>query len=116
MVKKIYRKLKPGDAGTKHLVEKYGDELLSVRYIYDPEKKIKMKTIELIESVQNWNGAYKKYPWNKIMKLKVDYGEASIGRLIRSAGGYWNKSNKFWELPYREVISLGLEDRIIDEV
>ncbi|MBN2282168.1 MAG: hypothetical protein JXQ65_16420 [Candidatus Marinimicrobia bacterium] len=114
MAKKIYRKIKAGNEGTKYLVSKYGDRLISVRYIYDSDKKVKMKTVELIEDLENWNPMAEKIPWNKIMHLKVDYGEADIGRLIRSAGGKWNKDKQFWELRYREGIVLRLESRIIN--
>jgi len=36
-----------------------------------------------------------------------------VAKVIRAAGGRWDKKSKYWELPYREVIALGLEDRII---
>jgi|SRR6056297_3316940 len=115
MTKKLYRKIKAGDKGTKKLVNKYGEKLLSVRYVYDFDRKIKMKTVELIEKIEKWNPNTQNVPWNKIMHLKVEYGEAHIGRLIRSAGGRWNKEKRYWELEYREVISLGLESRIINK-
>jgi len=41
------------------------------------------------------------------------YGEVHIGKLIRSAGGRWNKKIKLWELPLSDVEALGLEDRIV---
>ena len=115
MNKKNIRKVKVGDVGTKHLAEKYGDKLLCVRYIYDPETKTRIKTVELIEEIHSWNPKTKRIPWNKIMHLKVEYGESHIGRLIRSSGGNWNKEKMYWELQYREVISLGLENRIIKD-
>ena len=40
--------LKPGQKGTKRLVEKYGDALFYVRYRYDPERGIRLKTVELV--------------------------------------------------------------------
>ena len=42
-------KLKPGQHGTKALVEKYGDALVCVRYRYDAEGTIRLKTVELVE-------------------------------------------------------------------
>jgi hypothetical protein len=41
-------KLKPGQKGTKALVEKYGDDLVSVRYRYDEASRTRIKTVELI--------------------------------------------------------------------
>ncbi len=115
MTKKILKKIKAGSTGTKYMTEKYGNKLVCVRYIYDSEKLICTKTIELIEEIHPWNPNKKRIPGNKIMHLRVEYGEKYIGQLIKSCGGRWNKEKKYWELPYREVISIGLESRIIDE-
>ena len=41
-------KLKPGQKGTKALVEKYGDALVCVRYRYDETSRTRLKTVELI--------------------------------------------------------------------
>jgi hypothetical protein len=47
------------------------------------------------------------------MNLRVMYGEVEISRLIKNSGGRWNREIKLWELSYREVVSLGLEERIV---
>jgi len=52
---------------------------------------------------------------NKIMQLKVKHGEINMGKLIRVAGGRWNRKEKVWELPDSEVLALGLEDRIVQK-
>ena len=41
-------KLKPGQKGTKALVEKYGDDFVCVRYRYDEARRTRIKTVELI--------------------------------------------------------------------
>lgn len=41
-------KLKPGQKGTKAMVEKYGDALVCVRYRYDEASRTRIKTMELI--------------------------------------------------------------------
>jgi len=101
--------------GTKKLVQEYGDKLICVRYRYDYERKRKLKTIELIidEGALVYNSS--KIPMNKIMQLKVKYGEINMGKLIRAAGGRWNRKEKVWELPYSEVLALGLENRIVQK-
>jgi len=35
--------------------------------------------------------------------------------LVKVAGGKWNSSKKVWEIPYGEILDLGLEDRIVKE-
>jgi hypothetical protein len=97
------RKLKPGQKGTKKLMEKYGEKLLNVRYVYNSEKHIMMKTVELLIQQKPWYPNKNKIPYNKI-----EYGEFQLRRLVKAAGG-------FWELPYREAVSLGLDNRIIND-
>jgi hypothetical protein len=40
--------LRPGDRGTKKLVREFGQKLLCVRYPYDPVRRMRHKTVELI--------------------------------------------------------------------
>lgn len=40
--------LKPGQKGTKRLLEKHGDALLRVPFRYDAESRQRLKTIDLI--------------------------------------------------------------------
>ncbi len=42
------RTLRPGDKGTKKLIEKFGDQLLCVRYRYDHLEQVRYKTVELV--------------------------------------------------------------------
>jgi len=107
------KKLKPGAKGTKKLLERYGDKLVCVRYRNDDERKRRVKTIELIIEEKSLSANAPKIPMNKMMALKVKYGEVEIGKMIRSAGGKWNRKDKVWKLPYKLVKALGLEDRII---
>lgn len=112
---KYKRKLKAGQKGTKKLVKKYGEKLLNVRYIYDTEKHIVMKTAEILVEKKSWYPDKKKIPYNKRVHLRIDYGEVHLGRMVKAAGGLWNKERGYWELPYREAVALGLDKRIIDE-
>ena len=47
--------LAPGQNGTKKLVAKYGNKLICVRYRYDPEKRKRYKTVELIVEEAEWH-------------------------------------------------------------
>ena len=44
----------PGQAGTKRLVQQYGDRLFCVRYRYDTERRMRYKTAEIIVSEAPW--------------------------------------------------------------
>lgn len=109
----VKRKLIPGEAGTKRWIEKYGEDLLCVRYRYDEKHKRKITTVEIIADKGIWEKNPQKIPKSKIMRIRVDYGEISLAKLVKAAGGRWNKQIKLWELPYGEVLTLGLEKRIV---
>ena len=108
------RKLKAGQKGTKKLIEKYGDQLLNVRYVYDSEKHLMMKTAEILIEKKPWYRKKDRTSYNKIVHLRIDYGEVKLGRSVKLAGGRWNKVKGYWELPYREAVALGLDNRIIN--
>jgi len=40
--------LKPGKKGSKALVEKYGEDLVCVRYRYDEASRTRLKTVDII--------------------------------------------------------------------
>ena len=46
---------RPGQKGTKKLVQKFGDRLIFVRYRYDTERRRRFTTVELIVDESPWN-------------------------------------------------------------
>jgi hypothetical protein len=112
-------KLLPGQRGTKKLIQTYGDQLVCVRYRYDEERKKRYKTVELIVDEIPWvtnNRRTKlKVPASsdKIVSVRVGYGERDIRNRIKEAGGKWNSTEKVWSLPYRKAVEFGLEKRIV---
>ena len=45
---KAYGHLKPGQKGTRLLVEKYGAALLCVRYRFDEQRGVRLNTVEIV--------------------------------------------------------------------
>lgn len=110
------KKLMPGQPGTKKWVKEYGDKLMCVRYRYDVKNKKRCKTVELIVETEDWEPNPHRTPGNKIVDVQVRYGEIELGREVRAAGGIWSRDERVWKLPYREVLKLGLRDRIVSQV
>jgi len=110
------KKVLPGQPGTKKLLAKYGQRLWCVRYRYDSQRQRRFKTIEIIVEQKPWRKNRARIPANKTVYLRVSYGEVEVGRLVRSAGGKWNREKRLWEIPYGEVKALGLEARVVEEV
>ena len=53
-------------------------------------------------------------PIDKIVGVKIRYGEVELGKKTRAAGGKWNQEKQVWELPYGKALNLGLADRIVE--
>ena len=110
---KITKKLLPGQPGTKKLVKKFGNDLFCVRYRYDSGKKRKIKTAEIILEESYWERDSKKIQPNEIVFIQVKYGEVELGKRIRAAGGRWDRRKKLWEICYKQVEELKIQDRIV---
>lgn len=104
-----------GQPGTKKWTAKYGRNLICVRYKYDTVRKVKIKTVELKVAEEPWEINSKRIPANKIVGIRVEYGEVQLGKTVRRAGGSWNRTRKLWEMKYQDVINLGLTDRMIGD-
>jgi hypothetical protein len=67
--------LKPGQNGTKELQRKYGDRLLAVRYRYDPDARVRIKTVELIEEALPWDPPPPRHQLNARVLLRIGWEE-----------------------------------------
>lgn len=113
--KNTSRKLAAGQPGTKRMVEKYGENLLCVRYRYDADKKIKYKTVEIIIDKGFWETDDKLIKERRMVEIKIGYAEIELRNRVKTAGGIWNRERKVWELSFQEAKALGLKERIISE-
>ncbi len=109
---KAKKTLWPGDPGTKKLMTEYGDELFCIRYRYDRVRQKSYKTVELIIESHDWiPNTHHRSP-NRIVSLKIDYEEYALRTLIKQNGGKWNPKNQTWQMPYKTVKELKLQDRM----
>lgn len=104
--------LQPGQDGTRKLVEEYGDRLLYVRYRYDPVRKRRVKTVELIVEEVPWAPALGRISRKTIVGVRVSAREGVMRQQVKQAGGTWDPQRKLWNLPYEKVVELGLEERM----
>ena len=81
-------------------------------FIIDYFNSYNKVAVELLLEEQPWIKDTNRIPANKMVRLRIDYGEIEKGRLVRAAGGKWNRNSRRWEIPYREAVALGLEERI----
>lgn len=103
--------LKPGQKGTKHLTELYGNRLLYIRYRYDEERGVRLKTVELVIEEKPW---HPKVPLrdSDIVQVAVEYNAKDLRELVKSVGGKWDAAAKLWKVPYGAIKGTELEKRI----
>ena len=106
-------KLKPGQRGTKALVEQYGDALVCIRYRYDAASRTRIKTVELIVEKKQLSSSKHVLKNNEIVPVQIAYGEKELGKQIRSLGGKWDSEVKLWYIPYGKIKGTELEKHII---
>ena len=80
--------LKPGQKGTKRLLEQYGDKLLCVRYRYDKKRQVRIKTVEIIVSETPCTSSVR-YSDHDIVNVMVPYAMKALRDRLRTAGGRW---------------------------
>lgn len=110
--------LKPGQKGTKSLVNMYGEKLVCIRYRYDTELKKRFKTVELIVEEADWEpssgiaGDQDQISTNSIIFVRVALDEVELREKVKNSGAWWNPKRKLWEMRYGKALELGVEERI----
>jgi len=108
---KSYNHLKPGQKGTKRLVEQYGDALLCVRYRYDEKRGIRLKTVEIV--VEEWTSIPSRFKDGDIVSVSVHFEEIELREQLRTLRARWDAQAKLWFVPYRLIRGTPLEARIL---
>ena len=104
--------LQPGQKGTKKLRERYGDQLVCVRYRYDTARQRRLKTIELIVDEVPWRPERTTPRGAEMVGVRVAVHEVAVQRQVKRAGGRWNPARRVCELRREQVMQLGLHERI----
>ena len=105
--------LKPGQKGTKRLVEQYGDALLCVRYRTDEKRGLRLKTVELVVGEKPLRTG-SKYRDEAMVNLIVAYGETILRDQLKSLGGRWNPKEKLWQAEFGAIRGISeLVERIV---
>jgi hypothetical protein len=111
---KIRLTLRPGQNGTKKLQQKYGGRLLAVRYRYDEARRLRFKTVELVEEQLPWIPDLPRDadPAQPVL-VRIGYEEADLRQAVRNAGARWVQERKLWRLPIGVAYAMGLDRRIV---
>ena len=133
---------RPGQKGTKRLLERFGARLLYVRYRYDRDARRRYTTVELVVDSQPWaprsipggdctvpaasspphaSGDDPRYVApaqppadpSELVGLRIEVHESSVRARVKAAGGRWDSQSRVWVLPLRRARALRLQDRIV---
>jgi len=105
--------LRPGTRGTIRLVQKYGAQLMFVRYRYMTAIQTRYKTVELIVDEKPW------VPQNtpiEFLSLYIEEDEEDVKQCVQLHGGRWDEERHLWVLPTYKVHMLGMEHRVIPDL
>jgi hypothetical protein len=105
--------LKPGQPGTQKLVAKYGHKLVAVRYRYDANYRVRLKTVELVEEELPWDPVVRGRHLGELVCVRLEYEEDELRQSVKAAGGTWLPERRLWQLSYRLARAMGLESRIV---
>lgn len=107
--------LKPGQKGTKRLVEQFGERLLCVRYRYDEKRQVKMKTVEIVVEERPWQTSLQ-FRDGDMVSVIVAYNEKALRDRLKAAGGRWTPKEKLWHVPFGAIRGdAELEERILKD-
>lgn len=104
--------LKPGQRGTKSLAEKYGEDLLCVRFRYDEKSRQRLKTVELVVERVDWEPPAPRHAPGQLVPLRIAGYELELRSQVKSAGGIWNSEKQLWFVKYGEIAGTPLEKHI----
>lgn len=104
--------LKPGQEGTKRLMEKYGDALLCVRFRYDEKTGKRLKTVELIEETTEWTPPPQRYASDALVPLRIAASNMPLRAKVKAAGGKWMPDEQLWLVRYGAIAGGPLENHI----
>jgi len=107
--------LRPGQHGTRKLLERFGQRLLRVRYLYDAEARRRLKTVELIVESVPWTPRPRRPRRrdDEIVAVRIGWDEADLRERAKRLGAVWRPAQKVWEMHWADARRLGLASRVV---
>jgi hypothetical protein len=97
---------RPGEKGTKRLLRDWGARLVCVRYRYNAQRKMRVKTAEIIVDEVAWTRKA-----DAAHRIEIRSWEGKLREAIVAAGGRWDRELRVWVLAKGKVDKLGLARR-----
>lgn len=85
---------------------------MCVRYRYDAERRLRLKTVELMTEQAPWSPTPTRIASAMLVGVRVGVKAVELQRQVKQAGGRWNPVELVWETPYGRAMALGLKAHI----
>ena len=107
--------LRPGQKGTRKLLQRYGTRLVCVRYLYDAQARRRHTTVELIIASADWKprARISRRRDDDIVAVRIAYHETDLRERAKRLGALWRPAHKLWEITWRDAKRLAIADRIV---
>lgn len=107
----VWRTLVPSQKGARKYLDHYGEKLICVRYRYDEQQRKRATTVESVVEESAWTPLAALSVEPVIVGLRVGLNEVAFPRLVKPAGGKWNRQLQIWEISSDQAVALGLTER-----
>jgi hypothetical protein len=106
--------LKAGQPGTRKLLAEFGERLLYVRYRYDEERRLRVKTAEIIIETRTWTPTEPASDPDALeyVHIRFDARDKKTKTAVKRLGGYWDPDTATWRITRAAAILLDLTSRI----
>jgi hypothetical protein len=109
----VRKTLRPGQKGTRRFLRDWGDRLVCVRYRFDPGKRVRYTTVELVASEPRpWTPPARPRP-DALVYLRIDRDDWKALRKAREARAWWDRERGLWRLRYDAAERMRLRNRIV---
>lgn len=107
---------RPGQAGTKKLVERYGERLVCVRYRYDAAFGRRLKTVELVVDSAPWTPRVRapRRSHDDIVAVRISWRETDLRERAKRLGAIWRPEQRLWEMRWEHARTLGIASRVVE--
>ncbi len=94
---KAHKHLKPGENGTRRLVERFGSSLQCVRYRFDAIRDMRIKTAEIIVDERPGKGPPRIRETDTVL-VQVPFSMKSLQVRLKGVGAKWDPAQKLWRV------------------
>ena len=105
---------RPGQPGTRKLLQRFGERLVCVRYRYDEQNHCRHKTVELIVETVPWRANVRRARRRdeEMVTVRIAYAEAELRQRAKRLGAIWRSQQRLWEMRWLDAKRLGISDRV----